>query len=271
MNRIIFFVSDSTGITAETLGSALLTQFQDDQFDTHTLRYVNTEDKARSAAETIRRVGKDYGTAPIIFSTLIDRELREIVSECGGVFLDFFGSFIEPLENAIGQRASPTIGRSHSMETEVHYSDRMDAVNFALTNDDGVSTRQYGRAEIVLVGVSRTGKTPTCLYLALHYGIYAANYPLTEEDLNLARLPEPLHPHRSKLFGLTIDPHRLSEIRGGRRPDSRYASLQQCRFEVAQAETIFQTCHVPRLNSTAMSVEEIATSLMNRLGLKRHT
>ncbi len=265
--RTVFFVSDSTGITAETFGHSLLSQFENVEFENVVLRYVDTPDKAREACRRIQAAAGSSEAPPLVFSTLVEPAERRLIAECGGVWFDLFETFIEPLQQELQQPASRSAGRTHGVIDDAEYTARIDAVNFALQNDDGTTTRHYHEADIVLLGVSRTGKTPTCLYLALHYGVYAANYPLTEEDLLATRLPEALQPHRDKLFGLTITPERLHRIRSQRRPGSHYASLEECRREIRLAEDLFRSASLPVLDTTTMSVEEIATTIMTRTGL----
>lgn len=266
MPRSAFFVSDRTGLTAEVLGRSLLSQFEGIAFHRVTLRYVDTEDKAREAVAQINAAASADGQRPLVFSTLTTPALRNIIGQGNALMLDLFEMFITPLETELGTQSSHAIGRSH--RAGASYTSRMDAVNFALDHDDGGISRNLERAEIVLVGVSRCGKTPTSLYLALQFGIYAANYPLVEEDLATERLPRALMLMRSKLFGLTIRPERLQQIRAERAPNSRYASLETCRTEVLRAENMMRMFSIPFLDVTAMSVEEIATTLVTQAGLK---
>lgn len=268
MSRTVFFVSDRTGITVETLGHSLLTQFENLQFKQVTLPFIDSVERAREAATVIARTGQESG-APIVFSTLVDPEVRAVVAGCGGVFFDFFDTFIIPLEQALQSSSSHAVGRSHAMTDKSQYNVRIDAVNFAMATDDGTITRNYPQADIIITGVSRSGKTPTCLYLALQFGIRAANYPLTEEDMADQRLPVAIAPYRDRLFGLTIDAERLQQIRTERKPDSRYASLKQCEYEVRQAEALYRAHAIPFLDTSIMSIEEIATTILHRRGLQR--
>ena len=267
MKRAIIYISDSTGITAETVGHSLLTQFPAMEFEQITLRYVDTETKAREAAAMINYAAQKSGKRPVVFSTLVDTEIRRIVTASNCLFMDFMAQFLAPLAEEFSQPVRPSIGHTHGQEKK--FDTRMTAVNFALQSDDGLRTQQYDQAEIILIGVSRSGKTPTCVYLALHYGIFAANYPLVEEDLENLRLPDNLKKHRQKLFGLTISADRLHRIRGERRPDSEYASLRQCQYEVRQVEALFRQTHIDYLDVTTMSVEEIATTIMTRAQLEK--
>ena len=269
--RTIFFVSDRTAISAETLGQGLLTQFDHIQFNQVTLPFVDTLEKARFAVMQINNAEQQSGVKPIIFSTLINDDIREMISSSNGVVFDFFDTYMGRLEEELRVESSHTVGRYHGLVNDASYNFRIDAVNYAMYNDDGASTKGYDEADIILIGVSRAGKTPTCLYLGLQFGIYAANYPLTEEDLvnKDGYLPHVLSPHRRKLFGLTISPERLFTIRSRRRPDSRYASLEQCHQEVDLAETLFRYEDIPFINITTMSVEEIAATVLHECNLKR--
>jgi hypothetical protein len=269
--RTIFFVSDRTAISAETLGQSLLTQFDHLQFNQVTLPFVDTLEKARFAVMQINNAEQQSGIKPIIFSTLINDDIRQMIMTSKGVVFDFFDTYMSRLEQELHTSSSHTIGRYHGVANDDVYSFRIDAVNYAMLNDDGGSTKEYDKADIILIGVSRAGKTPTCIYMGLQFGIYAANYPLTEEDLfnKDAYLPPVLAPFRRKLFGLTISPERLYNIRARRRPDSRYSSFEQCRQEVSLAETLFQYEDIPFINITTMSVEEIAATVLHECNLRR--
>ena len=267
--RTVFFVSDQTGVTAETMGHSLLTQFDGLEFRAITLPFIATIDKALEARQRINATAAAEGVPPIVFSTLIKDDLRDVVKAADGVFLDFFEAFLGPLEAALDSKSAHATGRAHGMSDVAGYTARINATNFALANDDGVHTRDYGAADVILVGVSRSGKTPTCLYMAIHYGINAANYPLTEDDLEHGRLPAVLAAHLPKLYGLTIRPDRLQQIRNERRPDSRYASAQQVAFELRAAEALFQRYGIPFLDTTSCSIEELGARIMHRTGVER--
>lgn len=269
MKRSVFFLSDRTGITAETLGHSLLTQFEGVEFQRTTLPFLDSVERAQRAVERINRAAESDGAKPLLFSTLLNRKVREVIDTSEGLLFDFFDAFINPLEKELGLHSAHAAGRSHGMGVYSDYKARIDAVNFAMGSDDGNTLRDYPEAEVILIGVSRSGKTPTSLYLALQYGIRAANYPIIEEDLESPLLPRCLAPYRNKLFGLTIAPERLQQIRGERRPDSRYASIQQCRYEVRAAEAMYRAENIPFLDTSAVSIEEIATTLLQHTGLER--
>src|ERR1700744_1451314 len=224
MRRTIFYVSDGTGITAETIGHSVLTQFDGIDFDTFRLPFVDDEEKAHGAAARIRNIYTTSGARPIVVNTVIDAQLTEILATSGALMIDVFAPFIGPLEDELGTKRSPRIGKAHGLTDFAEYEARINATNYALSHDDGVDVN-YADADVILVGVSRVGKTPTCLYMALHYGVKAANYPLTEEDLEKFELPRRLAPYRSRLYGLTIEPQRLAQVREARKPGSRYAKL----------------------------------------------
>jgi [pyruvate, water dikinase]-phosphate phosphotransferase / [pyruvate, water dikinase] kinase len=267
--RKVFFISDGTGITAESLGHSLLTQFENMTFKTETIPYVDTAKKAQAAVAKINDAFEQNKMKPLVFATLVRPEIQTIIQQSQSQLFDFFHTFVKPLEQELGSKSTFSVGKSHSMASFESYKHRIDAVNFALQHDDGIRVDHYRRADIILIGVSRCGKTPTCLYLALQFGILAANYPLTDEELHQLTLPAALKPHKAKLFGLLIEPERLQSIRNERRPNSHYASLEQCRREVNEAKMIYQQAQVPWLNTTYYSVEEIATKILAKAGIER--
>ena len=269
MARTAFYVSDGTGITAETLGHSMLTQFAGVQFKQITLPYVQTDEQTHEAVAKINRAGQADGEKPIVFSTLVDKHHRDILAGCHGLVMDLYAAFLAPLESELGVRSSHKVGASHSIRDHEAYRIRINAVHFALENDDGARTRHYDQADIILVGVSRSGKTPTCLYLALQFGLYAANYPLTEDDFDDLRLPKGLLPHKDKLYGLTINAERLAAIRSERKSGSKYASTRQCDLEVRGLEAIYNRHNIPYLDATELSIEEISTRIMADTNLVR--
>ncbi|MGZ9067329.1 MAG: posphoenolpyruvate synthetase regulatory kinase/phosphorylase PpsR [Burkholderiales bacterium] len=267
--RTAFFISDRTGITAEMLGHALLTQFDTVRFQEVTLPFVDTIEKAREIVTRINQTAAAEGVRPIVISTLVNTEIAAIVGQANALFLDCFEIFISPLEKELKVPASHAIGRSHSVNDVVNYYHRIDAVNYALGHDDGVSSRGLTDADIILVGVSRSGKTPTCLYMAMQFGIRAANYPFIPEDFNSEQLPKQLRPLHERLRGLTIKPERLQQIRSERRPGSKYATLENCEYEVREAEALMHREGIPFLDATSKSVEELATTILHEAKLVR--
>ncbi|HEX6005466.1 MAG TPA: pyruvate, water dikinase regulatory protein [Burkholderiales bacterium] len=267
--RAAFFISDRTGITAEMLGHTLLTQFESVGFEEVTLPFVDSVDKARDVVRQINALAKRDGVRPIVISTLVNTDIAEVVRSAHALFLDCFDIFISPLEKELGVRASHAIGRSHSVNDFVNYHHRIESVNYTLSHDDGVATNDLAQADVVLVGVSRCGKTPTCLYLAMQYGVRAANYPLVPDDFAAGALPAHLVPLRAKLYGLTIRPERLQQIRNERRPGSKYATLANCEYEVREAEALMRNEGVRTLDVTNKSVEELATTILHEAKLMR--
>ena len=268
--RAVFYVSDRTGVTAETVGQSLLSQFEDVEFGTTTIPFVAGMEVARDVVERINASAASEGEQPIVFCTVVDPAVRAIIRQAQALFLDFFSVFLSPLETELNQKSSETSGRSRTNSAADAVGEaRIDATNFALANDDGAGARDYDGADVILVGVSRSGKTPTSLYMALHYGIFAANYPITEDELESGKLPQVLLAHKRKLHGLTIHPTRLQQIRSERRPGSRYASSQQIQYEVRSAEALYRRLGLSVVDVTECSVEEIASRVIHRMNLVR--
>ena len=264
----VFFISDRTGITVEGLGSSLLSQFGDIDFHRITLPFVDTVEKARDAVAQVNDSHRD-GQRPLVFSSIVNDAVRSEINKADALVLDVFERFIVPLEKELGKKSMHAVGRTHSVGNVKDYNHRIEAINYTLSHDDGVTHRGLEDADIVLVGVSRSGKTPTCLYMAMQFGIKAANYPLIPEDLEARRLPPSLNPLKQKVWGLSISAERLHHIRSERRPDSRYAALDNCRYEVAEAEKLMRQAGIPYIDSTTKSIEEIATHMLHEAHLVR--
>ena len=261
----VFFVSDGTGITAETFGNSILSQFAIKS--RHVRRpFIDTPDKAHQVVREINHTAQVDGRKPVVFITLVNAEILAIVkSTAHGLVLDMFNTFIEPLEAEFGVTSNHRIGRFSDVSDSQEYTDRIEAINFSLAHDDGQSAKNLSEADVILVGVSRSGKTPTSLYLARQHGIKAANYPLIPEDFERGKIPQTLAPFKAKCFGLTIDPDRLARIRNERRPNSKYASVENCRYEVREGETMMKKEGIAWLSSTHKSIEEIATTILRDL------
>lgn len=266
--RSAFYISDRTGITAEMLGHSLLTQFEEVSFDETTLPFIDTPEQAIEAVNQINQACESDGDRPLVFSTLVNSKLSSIVKTADALYIDCFQVFIAPMEEELKLKSNHSVGKSHSNRGS-GYVKRMDAVNFALAYDDGQTVKDMQEADVILVGVSRCGKTPTCLYLGMQFGIKAANFPLIPEDFERFSLPSTLEKFRHKLFGLTIKADRLVRIRNERRPDSKYASLRNCETEVRLSEALMRQENIDFLDTTSRSIEELATVIMKRAKLKR--
>jgi hypothetical protein len=268
-HRTVFFISDGTGITAETFGNAILAQFENSMRRVR-LPFIDNVDKAHQAVRQINHTAELEGKRPLVFTTVVNLEVLNVFRQHShGMLLDMFGTFVEPLEAELGIKSNHRVGRFSDASKSKAYNDRIEAINFSLAHDDGQSNKDLESSDVILVGVSRSGKTPTSLYLAMQYGLKASNYPLIPEDFERRKLPPALVPHRKKLFGLTIAPERLSEIRNERRPNSRYASLENCRMEVAEAEAMMRREGIRWLSTTTKSIEEIATTILQEVRPER--
>lgn len=269
IKRSVFFISDGTAITAETLGHSLLAQFPHVDFDIHIIPYISSEEAATNVVAEINARAHEEGQKPLVFDTLVDPYVRDIINTANAVNLDVFEGLISKLSDVLGTPPTTLVGQTHAVTDSESYKARIDAVHFALDNDDGARTRHYDKADLILIGVSRSGKTPTSIYLSLQFGIRVANYPLTEEDLDDNRLPAVLKAHKHKLFGLMIDAERLVAIRTERKANSRYASFSQCQMELRAVEGIYISEGIKYLNVSEMSIEEISTRILQMTGLKR--
>ncbi len=265
MKRTVYFLADHTGITVEAMGRSLLSQFEGFEYETVHWPFIDSLEKARRVAERINQTTMESEQKPIVFTTLVDPRIRDYFKSLDVPVMDFFETFTARLEEELQIPSSHALGRYHTTDNNRAYDQRIHAVNFALNNDDGMITKNYETADLILVGVSRSGKTPTCLFLGLQHSVLAANYPLTDDDLESDLLPKTLAPYREKLYGLTIDPNQLQRIRQERRPDRRYSSLEQCKMEVKLAEQMFKHYNIPYLDTTSMSIEEISARLLQHI------
>jgi regulator of PEP synthase PpsR (kinase-PPPase family) len=263
--RIVFIVSDGTGITAENFSQSILAQFEA-TFKHIRVPFVDSPEKAHDAVSSINQAASKYEVQPIVFTTLVNPELNQIVSKANGLILDMFQTFVAPLEQALGVKSTHAMNRLHHNADTEAYKNRIEAINYSLAHDDGQSNKNLAEADVILVGISRVGKTPTSLYLAMQYGMKAANYPLIPEDFERGQLPKDLTPYRNKIFGLMIDAERLSEIRNERRPGSKYAKLENCRYEINEATAMMKKESIPWVATTSKSIEEIATTILQSIG-----
>ena len=264
--RVVFFISDRTGLTAESFGSSLLSQFPETEFESIKHTFVDNVDQAKISVAAINEASDKNKVQTIVFSTLVEPKIQNIIESADACVISLFGAFIDPLEKSLGEKSAHTLGRSQDVIGKLGYEKRLDAIDYSLAHDDGIRPDQYDGAEVILVGVSRCGKTPTSLFLAMSHSINACNYPLTEDELDADTLPDVLLKHKKKLIGLTITPGQLSSIREKRRPNSKYASLQYCKNEIKIAEAMFQRAAIPFFDSTNISIEELAGSVMKSIG-----
>ena len=262
--RIVFIVSDGTGITAENFSQSILAQFEA-SFKHIRIPFVDSVDKAHEAVSCINQAFNKYSVEPIVFTTLVNTELNNIVAKANGLILDMFQTFVAPLEAALGLKSTHAMNRLHHNADTEAYKNRIEAINYSLAHDDGQSNQNLADADVILIGISRVGKTPTSLYLAMQYGLKAANYPLIPEDFERGQLPKDLVPFRQKIFGLMIDADRLSEIRNERRPGSNYAKLENCRYEINEATAMMKKQSIPWVLTTSKSIEEIATTVLQAI------
>ena len=264
----VFIISDRSGLTAETMAHTLLSQFPETRFRQTSLPFVDSPEKILQAIEAINAARLETGLRALVFATFVEDSLNVMLAKANAELFDLFDPFIGRIETALGQTSSHQPGQAHGMANAHWYHKRINAVNYALRCDDGLHGKDYDNATMILLGVSRSGKTPTCLYLAMHFGFHAANYPLTEDDFEKEDLPDAIVKNREKVFGLTIDPIRLQQIRSERRPDSRYASFVQCKSDVAAAMRMYTRYNIPHTDSTAYSVEELGSAIKHQMGLE---
>lgn len=267
--RQIFVVSDGTGITAQHLAQSLMSQFENIEFTTTTLPYIDTKEKAIETVNKINHACQTNQSQPIVFATLVKSEISELINASGAKIYDLFNTFLAPLEETLSTKSSYTTGRSHGLKDAYAYQKRISALNFSLDHDDGVKLKGYKNADLIIIGVSRCGKTPTAIYLAMQFGLKVANYPLTEDDASFSELPDCLLPYKHKMFGITISCDRLHSVRNERKPNSIYASLTQCKKEVSNVERMFNNNNIPYINSTSHSIEEMSTRIIARFGIER--
>jgi len=257
----VFFLAGGTGISAETLGNMMLQQFPSVAFARRKIPFITTTEQARGVVRELDAAMTESVT-PLVFSTVSDEQVRNELQQTRCAFIDLFGSHLDTVERVLHVNATHGAAALHGVGDTRRYDARMKAIEFAMEHDDGASLRNLEQADLILVAPSRCGKTPTSMYLALQHGLKVANYPLVEEDFDTGDLPRPVRNLGSKCFGLLSTAARLSQVRGERRPGSRYASLAQCSFELRRAEALYRAHRIPSINSASMSVEEMAAVIM---------
>lgn len=267
--RDVFYVSDGTAITCETLGHVVLGQFAV-QPNEKTFPFVESDEKLSELLKQIQRSYQLHGVKPLVFFSMVIPEMRTRLLQAPAHFYDVLESIVQRVSLDIEMEPAPKLQRSRSVGKDSDtYFDRIAAIEYTLAHDDGVSLKDLDRADIILLGVSRSGKTPTSLYMAMQFGLRVVNYPFIAEDMHAMRLLPEFEFHRHKLFGLTINAERLTEIRENRLAGSEYASNQQCQQELATVEALFRREAISCINTSSLSVEEISTRILERTGLKR--
>lgn len=261
----VFFLSDSTGISAETMGNALLIQFPNLRFERTLIPFISSVDEARAVVARLNEALDTSPRTPLVFTTAASDEVRLELRRTRCPLIDFFDLHMQQVEAILDTPGERLAARLHGVGDIKRYNSRMQAIEYTIEHDDGQSVRSLDKAEVILVAPSRCGKTPTAMYLALQHGLFVANYPIVEEDLEVTELPRPVRHLRERCFGLMTSPQRLSAVRQERRPGSQYASLEQCTFELRRTEAMFKRHRLPVVDSSTKSVEEISTMILQRL------
>ncbi len=266
--KTVFIISDGTGITAETFSHSILAHYEHIyDFKQQREPYITTEDRAQKVSAKINQIAKEEGEPPFAFSTLVTPMITKYIQTSNCIFMDLMAPFVSTIQNKLHIEPRSKVGMTHGDTHSKNYQERIEAINFTLEHDDGQFIYALDEAEVILVGVSRCAKTPTSLYLAMQYGIKVANFPLTPDDFADGMLPSTIYPHKNKLYGLTIDPYRLSEIRQARMPNSSYASIENCKKEIQAAERLMRLEGIPYMSTTNRSIEEITTKLLRDLNI----
>lgn len=268
-SRDVFYVSDGTAITCETLGHVVLGQFSFIPNE-KTFPFVESEDKVADVIKEIEISYQRDGVKPLVFFSIVVPEIREMLLKAPAHGYDVLESIVQKVQDDIQMEPQPKMQRSRSVSKDSDtYFDRIAAIEYTLAHDDGITLKGLDEADIILLGVSRSGKTPTSLYMAMQFGLRVVNYPFIAEDVKMMRLLPEFEIHRHKLFGLTINPERLNEIRENRLSGSEYASTEQCKLELDTVEALFRREAIPYINTSSLSVEEITTRILERAGMKR--
>ena len=267
-SKDVYYISDSTGILITNLAHALLCQFPEINFHEEKFPFVRTVEEAEKILAYILK--HSSGRRPIIFSTITDPKVRQVLDSPEVEFFDAFDYFLQRLENSLEATALRVPGFSRHID-HISMADRVEAIHFCLEHDDGTRVQEYDEANVIMLGVSRTGKTPVSVYLATQMGLKAANFPLTSEHLDVYQLPEHIRRNRKCAIGLTTTPELLHSVREKRYAGSKYAHFSTCREEIRKAEQIFERYQIPIVNTAGKSIEEIATQVTQEMGLSKKT
>ena len=266
--RTVFFVSESTGITAETLGHSLLSQFPHIDFTYLQRPFIDSEKKALALVNEINLISKEKHFKPLVFATMPEFKINNILQQSDCYYYEVFESILDKIGKDLHTEPTRESGMSHGLINEKIYDARIDALNFTLKHDDAMVLKTLGESDVIIVGVSRSGKTPTSLYLALKFGIKAANYPITDDDFDKNELPQILLNNQHKLFATSIKAKRLHQIREKRRPNSQYSSLETCKSEIKKAQFLYDKYGLHPMDVTSQSIEELAAQIVRKLNLK---
>lgn len=265
-SKDIYYISDSTAILVKNLGHSLICQFPEINFIEEKFPFVNSVKEAQKVlAHILKRSG---GRQPIVFSTIMNEDVRNVFNNSEIEFIDAYGHFLTRLEDCLEATALRVAGY-YRTTTEVDLAKRAENINFSLEHDDGTGLDGYPAADVILLGISRTGKTPISVYLATQMGLKAANFPLIDKYLTEYRLPDQIVRSKHKAVGLTTTPELLSSIRERRLPGSNYARLSTCLEEMDQADKIYKKYKIPTISSAGKSIEEIATQVSQELKLSK--
>jgi len=267
-SKDVYYISGSTALLAEDMGQALLCQFQEISFHEEKIPFIKTKEDAEKALEHIRE--QSGGRRPLIFCTIMDQQIRRILDSPEVEFFDVFGSILDRLETCLETKALRVPGYSRTID-DMTLAKRVEAIHFSIEHDDGTRTREYDEAEVILVGVSRSGKTPVSVYLATHMGIKSANFPLTAEHLDSYELPHEIIRNRKKVVGLTTSPQLLHKIREQRYSGSNYAKVSTCASELSQAKQIYMKYNIPVVETDGKSIEETSVQVTQLVDIPKLT
>lgn len=265
-SKDVYYVSGSTALLAEDVGKALLCQFQEISFNEEKIPFIKTRAAAEKAMKHI--LEQSGGVRPLVFCTIMDAGIKKILDSPEVEFFDVFGNVLDRLENCLETKALRVPGYSRNID-DITLAKRVEAIHFSIEHDDGTRSREYDEAEVILLGVSRSGKTPVSVYLATHMGIKSANFPLTSEHLDSYELPPEIVRNRKKVVGLMTSPGLLHKIREQRYSGSTYAKLSTCATELNQAKEIYLRYGIQSLETDGKSIEETSVQVTQLVDIPR--
>ena len=261
----IHLISDSTGETVNAVFRAALARFSDASPEVHVTVFVRSRDKLDAALDLVHQ------HRGLVVYTLADADLRKtLIETCnalGVMAVPVLETVIEALSTVLDRPPAEEAGMQHRITSE--YFDRISALDFAISHDDGALGDRLMQADVILTGVSRTSKTPTCIYLA-YRGIKAANVPLVPNAQPHKDFIDAIE-KKIPVIGLTASPTRLSQVRQNRlhsigsTQTADYAEIDQIRGEVANARLFFDRHDIPVIDVTRRSIEETAAEILAAL------